>query len=168
MLVGMLYERRHSLEIESYGGAATPAPWLATVFLVTTLASIGLPALNNFVGEFLVLQGAAVANFTWAACAAIGVILSAVYMLWLYQRTFFGRASDDLTHHMFDLKGREWVALLPMLAMMVWMGCFSQSFLPPISAQNVKILEQSKVGVDFRVRHGGESVVVAKETVHVR
>ena len=92
MLVGYLYERRHSLEIAAYGGVATPAPWLATVFLVTTLASIGLPTLNNFVGEFLVLQGAAIANFQWAVFAAIGVILSACYMLWLYQRTFFGRA----------------------------------------------------------------------------
>lgn len=92
MLVGMLYERRHSLEIKDYGGVATPAPWLATVFLITTFASIGLPTLNNFVGEFLVLQGAAQANFTWAVFAAIGVILSACYMLWLYQRTFLGRA----------------------------------------------------------------------------
>jgi NADH:ubiquinone oxidoreductase subunit 4 (subunit M) len=92
MLVGYLYERRHSLEISAYGGVATPAPWLSLVFLVTTLASIGLPTLNNFVGEFLVLQGAAMANFQWAVFAAIGVILSACYMLWLYQRTFFGRA----------------------------------------------------------------------------
>jgi NADH-quinone oxidoreductase subunit M len=92
MLVGYLYERRHSLEINAYGGVATPAPWLASVFLLTTLASIGLPTLNNFVGEFLVLQGAAAANFKWAVFAAIGVILSACYMLWLYQRTFFGRA----------------------------------------------------------------------------
>jgi NADH-quinone oxidoreductase subunit M len=92
MLVGYLYERRHSLEIADYGGVATPAPWLATVFLFTTLASIGLPTLSNFVGEFLVLQGSAMVNFTWAVFAAIGVILSACYMLWLYQRTFFGRA----------------------------------------------------------------------------
>ena len=70
MLVGMMYERRHSLEIADYGGVATPAPWLSTVFLITTLASIGLPTLSNFVGEFLVLQGAAIANFPWAVFAA--------------------------------------------------------------------------------------------------
>jgi NADH-quinone oxidoreductase subunit M len=92
MLVGMMYERRHSLDIKDYGGVATPAPWLATIFLVTTLASIGLPTLSNFVGEFLVLQGAAIADFTWAVFAAIGVILSACYMLWMYQRVFLGRA----------------------------------------------------------------------------
>ena len=77
MLVGFLYERRHSLEISAYGGVATPAPNLANVFMITMLASIGLPTLNNFVGEYLVLQGAALANFKWAVFAAIGVILAA-------------------------------------------------------------------------------------------
>jgi len=89
-LVGLMYDRRHSLAIEDYGGVATAAPWLSTVFLITTLASIGLPLLNNFVGEFLVLQGAALANFKWAIWAALGVILSACYMLWMYQRVFYG------------------------------------------------------------------------------
>jgi NADH-quinone oxidoreductase subunit M len=92
MLVGYLYERRHSLEIKDFGGVATPAPWLASIFLITTLASIGLPTLSNFIGEFLVLQGAAIARFQWAVFAAVGVILSACYMLWMYQRTFLGRA----------------------------------------------------------------------------
>lgn len=92
IMVGYLYERRHSLEIKDYGGVATPAPWMATIFLVTTLASIGLPTLNNFVGEFLVLQGAAMVKFEWVVFAAVGVILSACYMLWMYQRTFLGRA----------------------------------------------------------------------------
>ena len=103
ILVGFLYERRHSLEISAYGGVATPAPNLSIIFLITTLASIGLPTLNNFVGEYLVLQGTAIANFGWAVFAALGVILSACYMLWLYQRTFFGRASESLSHHMPDL-----------------------------------------------------------------
>jgi NADH-quinone oxidoreductase subunit M len=145
MLVGYLYERRHSLEIAAYGGVATPAPNLATVFLITTLASIGLPMLNNFVGEYLVLQGAALANFGWVVFAALGVILSACYMLWLYQRTFYGRASEAVTHHMFDLTPREWVAIVPLLILMLWMGSFSQSFMPSISVQNAAILEQTKV-----------------------
>ena len=91
LLVGFLYERRHSLEIAAYGGVATPAPWLSTVFMITMLASIGLPMLNNFIGEYLVLQGAAQVNFRWTVFAALGVILSACYMLWLYQRVFFGK-----------------------------------------------------------------------------
>jgi NADH-quinone oxidoreductase subunit M len=144
MLVGFMYERRHSLEIAAYGGVATPAPKLATVFLITTLASIGLPTLNNFIGEFLVLQGAAQANFTWVVFAALGVILSACYMLWLYQRAFYGKASESVSHHMSDLSGREWAAIVPLLILMVWMGTFTQSFLPAISAQNAQILRQTQ------------------------
>jgi NADH-quinone oxidoreductase subunit M len=144
ILVGYLYERRHSLEIAAYGGVATPAPNLAVVFLITTLASIGLPTLNNFIGEYLVLQGASQTNFTWVVFAAIGVILSACYMLWLYQRTFYGKASESVSHHMPDLSGREWAAILPLLLLMVWMGTFTQTFLPSISAQNARILEQVK------------------------
>ncbi len=151
IMVGFLYYRRHSLEIADFGGVATPAPHLSTVFLITTLASVGLPLLNNFVGEFLVLQGAAMANFNWAIFAAVGVILSAVYMLWMYQRVIFGKATDDLSHHMPDLNGREWLAVAPLLVLMVWMGSFTQTFMPPISAQSSKILEHSRVGVDFRV-----------------
>ena len=90
---------------------ATPAPNLATVFLITTLASIGLPMLNNFVGEYLVLQGASQANFTGRFSRRIGVILSACYMLWLYQRTFYGKASESVSHHMPDLNAREWAAI---------------------------------------------------------
>jgi NADH-quinone oxidoreductase subunit M len=150
-LVGLLYERRHSLEIKDYGGVATAAPWLSTIFLITTFASIGLPLLNNFVGEFLVLQGTALANFTWAIYAAIGVILSACYMLWMYQRVFYGEAGEEVRHHIPDLKPREWAAVLPLVAMMVWMGVYSQSFLPPVSKATARVLEQTQVNVPFRV-----------------
>ena len=151
MLVGYLYERRHSLEIADYGGVATPAPKLATVFLITSLASIGLPLLNNFVGEFLVLQGVAQVNIKIAAIAATGVILSACYMLWLYQRTFFGAANEGLHGHMHDINPREWLAITPLLVLMVWMGIGTQTFLPWIGAANAKVLEQTKVNVEFRV-----------------
>jgi NADH-quinone oxidoreductase subunit M len=145
LLVGYLYERRHSLDISAYGGVATPAPNLAAVFLITTLASIGLPTLSNFIGEYLVLQGASQNTYTWAVFAALGVIFSACYLLWLYQRVFFGRASEGVAHHMSDLVPREWAAALPLLVMMVWMGVYTQTFLPPISAQNARILDQTKL-----------------------
>ena len=90
-------------------------PWLSTAFLITTLASIGLPVLNNFVGEFLVLQGAAMANYTWTVWAAIGVIFSACYMLWLYQRVFYGETGEEVRHHILDLKLREWAAIVPLI-----------------------------------------------------
>ncbi len=152
VLVGYLYERRHSLEIADYGGVATPAPQLATVFLVTSLASMGLPLLNNFVGEYLVLQGAAQANFRWAVFAAIGVILSACYMLWLYQRVFLGDTPSEVGSRMPDMNGREWAAVLPLLVLMVWMGTLTQTFLPPITASSAQILDETKVNVDFQVK----------------
>ncbi len=152
ILVGFLYERRHSLEITSYGGVATPAPKLSTVFMITMLASIGLPMLNNFVGEYLVLQGASIVNFRWSVFAALGVILSACYMLWLYQRLFFGRASEDLSHHMPDLNLREYAIIVPLIVLMVWMGTFTQSFLPPISASNGVILGPIDAKRDVHVR----------------
>jgi NADH-quinone oxidoreductase subunit M len=155
MLVGYMYERRHSLEIKDFGGVATPAPQLSTVFLITTLASIGLPLLNNFVGEFLVLQASAQVNIWWTAFASLGVILSACYMLWLYQRVFYQEASDEVRHHMFDLSRREWAAILPMVALMIWMGVYAQSFLPSIGASTAKILEQTKSGVEYRVQFTG-------------
>jgi NADH-quinone oxidoreductase subunit M len=140
LLVGFLYERSHSLEIKDYGGVATVAPWLSTVFLITTLASIGLPTLNNFVGEFLVLQGSAQANIVWTVFALLGVILSACYMLWLYQRVFYGKPSEEVEHHITELSGREWACIIPLIIMMVWMGTYTQTFLTPVTKATVRIL----------------------------
>ena len=143
LLVGFLYERQHSLDIQDYGGVATVAPWLSILFLITTLASIGLPTLNNFVGEFLVLQGAAQANFSWAAFAGLGVILSACYMLWMYQRVFFGQVGHSVKHHVTDLSVREWVCAVPLIVLMVWMGMYSQTFLTVVSEANARILDRT-------------------------
>jgi len=151
ILVGFMYERRHSLEIADYGGVSTVAPNLAVVFMITTLASIGLPLLNNFVGEFLVLQGSALVDFRWTVFAAVGVILSACYMLWMYQRTFHGETPAVVREHVFDLRPREWLAMIPLLALMVWMGVYSHTFLPPIRATNTVILEQTRVNARFLV-----------------
>ena len=140
ILVGFLYDRRHSLEIADYGGVGTVAPWLTTVFVITSLASIGLPLLNNFVGEFLVLQGAAVANFSWAIAAALGVILSSVYMLWLVQRTFYGETPDKVRSLVKDLSAREWAIIVPLIALMVWMGVGSGTFLPAVRGNNDQTL----------------------------
>jgi len=169
ILVGFLYERRHSLEIAAYGGVATPAPRLSTVFMITMLASIGLPMLNNFIGEYLVLQGAAMVYFRWSVFAALGVILSACYMLWLYQRVFFGRASEDLTHHMPDLNFREYSIIVPLIALMLWMGTFTQSFIPPISASNALILGPIDAGRDVHVRNSSPPhAQVGKELANAR
>jgi len=168
VLVGFLYERRHSLAIADYGGVATPAPWLSTVFMITMLASIGLPTLNNFVGEFLVLQGSAQANFRWTIFASIGVILSACYMLWLYQRVFYGETPDEVRHHVFDLKPREWAAIVPLIAMMVWMGMYSQSFLPAVRKTTARILDQTQLNVQFRVQAPASPAAPAEVVAHAR
>jgi NADH-quinone oxidoreductase subunit M len=152
LLVGFLYERRHSLDIASYGGVSTPAPWLATAFMITMLASIGLPMLNNFIGEFLVLQGSSLVNMRWTVFAALGAILAACYMLWLYQRVFFGKASEDLIHHMPDLNAREYAVIVPLIVLMVWMGTYTQSFIPPISATNAVLLGPIDARREIHVR----------------
>jgi NADH-quinone oxidoreductase subunit M len=152
LLVGFLYDRRHSLEIASYGGVSTPAPQLATAFMITMLASIGLPMLSNFVGEFLVLQGTALVNMHWTVFAALGPILSACYMLWMYQRVFFGKASEDLTHHMPEMDFREWAIMTPLVILMVWMGSYTQSFLPPVSASNAVLLGPIDARREIHVR----------------
>jgi NADH-quinone oxidoreductase subunit M len=125
--------------------------------MITMLASVGLPMLSNFVGEYLVLQGAAAENFNYVIPAATGAILSACYMLWLYQRVFFGEAPDEVRHHVFDLKPREWAAVAPLIAMMLWMGMYSQSFLPAVSKTTSRILDQTQVNVQFRVKAVGQS-----------
>jgi NADH-quinone oxidoreductase subunit M len=152
VLVGFLYERRHSLKIDDYGGVATVAPWLTTVFVITTLASIGLPMLNNFIGEFLILQGSAQVNFYWTGFAAIGVILSACYMLWMVQRVFYGETPEEVKSHIFDLNAREWAVMVPLVAMMVWMGVYTQTFLPSVGKATAHVLEQTQINVPFQVK----------------
>ena len=132
MLCGMIYDRRHTYEIADYGGLATPMPTYATFFLIITLASIGLPLLNGFIGEFLVLSGAFQAHKVWGIVAATGVIWSACYMLWLYQRVFWGQVKVDINRSLPDLSMRERVALWPMAVAAVLMGVLPMIWLAGI------------------------------------
>jgi NADH-quinone oxidoreductase subunit M len=147
VLVGFLHERKSSLLIEDYGGVANSAPVLSTAFLIAALASMGLPALNNFVGEFMILQGSAQANFTWTIFAALGVILSACYMLWMYQRVFQGEAKFTVP----DLNFREYACVVPLIILMVWMGTYTQTFLPAVSNTTRQILDQGSANTPIRV-----------------
>jgi len=122
MLAGILYERRHTYEISEYGGLATPMPAYATFFLFITLASVGLPLLNGFVGEFLVLSGAFQAHPLYGILGATGVIWSACYLLWMYQRVFFGKVTHDENLAILDLSGREKLALWPAAVVALVMG----------------------------------------------
>ena len=122
MLAGIIYERRHTYEIVEFGGLSTPMPTYATFFLFILLASVGLPLLNGFVGEFLVLSGAFQAKMWWGIVGATGVIWSACYLLWMYQRVFFGKVKHDENSTLPDLSLRERTALWPTAIMALAMG----------------------------------------------
>jgi NADH-quinone oxidoreductase subunit M len=122
LLVGMLYDRRHTFEISEYGGLATPMPKLAAFFLFVALSSLGLPMLNGFVGEYLVLLGTYQRHWGWASWAALGVILSACYLLWSYQRVFFGEITQEKNRALPDASAREKWILATMAIITLWMG----------------------------------------------
>src|SRR3989449_4359252 len=129
LIVGIVYERRHTREISEYGGLSKVMPVFAAIFLVMTMSSIGLPTLNGFIGEFLILQGVFVASKVWAAFAASGVVLGAAYMLYLYQRTMFGKIDNPKNEHLHDLNHREFMTFAPLLVLAVWMGLYPAPFL---------------------------------------
>jgi NADH-quinone oxidoreductase subunit M len=122
MLVGLLYERRHTFEISEFGGLATPMPVYATFFMIIMLSSLGLPLLNGFVGEFLVLSGAFQAKAVYGILGATGVIWSACYLMWMYQRVFFGKVNKEVNATLPDLSVRERVALWPTALAALAMG----------------------------------------------
>ncbi|HET7226265.1 MAG TPA: NADH-quinone oxidoreductase subunit M, partial [Candidatus Eisenbacteria bacterium] len=129
LLVGVIYERRHTRLISDFGGLWKPLPVYASIFMVVMLSSIGLPATNGFVGEFLVLLGAFRAHPAWAAWAATGVILSAVYMLWMFQRVMFGPVTHEENAKLTDLSLRERLVFAPLLVLIVWLGVMPQPLL---------------------------------------
>ena len=129
LLVGVVYERRHTREIAEYGGLSKVMPVYAAIFLVMTMSSIGLPTLNGFIGELLILQGVFVANKVWAAFAGSGVVLGAAYMLYLYQRTMFGKIENPKNERLLDLSHREFATFAPLLVLAVWMGIYPAPFL---------------------------------------
>ena len=129
LLVGVIYERRHTRLIDSFGGLTKVMPVYAVVFMIVTLSSVGLPPLNGFVGEFLILLGAFKANAVWAVLAASGVVLGAIYMLWMYQRVFFGPVRHAENEGLKDLNLREIVVFVPILFMIFFMGVYPKPFL---------------------------------------
>jgi NADH-quinone oxidoreductase subunit M len=132
LCVGVVYDRLHTREIDRYGGLADNMPGYALLFMVFTMASVGLPATSNFVGEFLSLIGTYRAS-SWAAIVATtGIILGAAYMLWLYWRICFGTRRNADAAAMPDLSLREWWLLAPIALAVFWMGIYPESFLLPI------------------------------------
>ena len=152
LIVGMLSDRRHTRLIAEYGGIKKVAPHLVAAFLIITLSSIGLPGLNGFVGEFLILLGA----FQWdprlAALAATGIVLSAVYMLWMFQRVNYGPLTNEKNAAMPDLSTREWVILVPIIAAAILMGVLPNLFLRPIEPSVARVVGQIQAQAPTRIQ----------------
>jgi NADH-quinone oxidoreductase subunit M len=142
MLAGILYERRHTYEIAEFGGLAHVTPVFATIFLIVTLSSLGLPLMNNFIGEFLTLSGAFQARAVWGAFATVGIILGAAYMLWLYQRVFFGQVTNKANESLPDLNAREFWQFAPLIFLIFWIGIYPKPLLSYIEPQTNVVVAQ--------------------------
>jgi NADH-quinone oxidoreductase subunit M len=152
LIVGMLSDRRHTRLISEYGGLKKVMPHLVAAFLLITLASIGLPGLNGFVGEFLILLGAFRWSPAFAAVAATGVILSATYMLWMFQRVNYGPVTNPKNQGLRDLSTREWTVLVPIVAVAILMGVLPNLFLRPIEPAVNRMLNQVHTVAPVRVQ----------------
>jgi NADH-quinone oxidoreductase subunit M len=128
LMVGMIYERRHSRLIADFGGLWKIIPAFSALFMIVSLSSLGLPGLNGFVGEFLILLGAFQVSWLMAALATTGIIFAAVYLLWMYQRVIFGDVTHEANRRLTDLNVREWAVLVPVLLFIVWIGVHPTTF----------------------------------------
>lgn len=162
LLVGMIYDRRHTREISQFGGLAKVMPVFSTFFMIVTLSSIGLPGLNGFVGEFLILLGSFSSQFfgtyAYAAIAATGVIFSAVYMLWMVQRVFFGKITHEENKSLLDLTRREIGILIPVVLFIVWIGIYPSPFLKSSAAITKQVVTQMQNVKAGAVQQPGTSV----------
>jgi NADH-quinone oxidoreductase subunit M len=144
LIVGMLYERRHTRLIEDFGGVAHVLPIYATFFMIIALSSIGLPGTNGFVGEFLIILGTFKSNITYAVLAASGVIIAAVYMLWMYQRVFFGQVTNPVNQNLRDLNFREKFILVPLVILVFWIGLYPKPLLSRMETSVVTLIQTTE------------------------
>jgi NADH-quinone oxidoreductase subunit M len=148
MIVGIIYERRHTRMISEYGGLSHIMPVYATVFLIMTLSSIGMPGLNGFIGEYFILLGTFAAPGLWmyAALAVLGIVLGAAYMLWLYQRVMFGKLENPANKMLPDLNLREFATFAPLIVLAFWIGIYPSSFTKYLDQPVNAIVEKVRVG----------------------
>ena len=142
LLVGVLYERRHTREMADYGGIAARVPVTTTLFVLATLGSIGLPGLNGFIGEFLILGGVFQVSVVWAAVAATGMILGAIYLLTLVQKVFWGPETSPANRTLTDINGWELAGAFPLVALIVLLGVFPRPLLTLVDG-SVKTLQRA-------------------------
>jgi NADH-quinone oxidoreductase subunit M len=156
----MIYERRHTREIAEFGGLAKVMPVFAGAFLLIAFASIGLPGLNGFIGEFYVLVGSFLSVPVWAVVASSGVVLAAVYLLWAYQRMFTGPITVEANKDLRDLNVREVAILAPIVAVVVFLGVYPKPALERIEPAVDAILERIEETTDYVVPEFGDGVEV--------
>jgi NADH-quinone oxidoreductase subunit M len=150
LIVGFIYERRHTRLITDFGGLSKQMPLFATIFMIVTLSSIGLPGTNGFVGEFMVLLGAYESELRWfAVIATSGVILSAVYMLWMFQRVMFGELSNPKNQVLKDLNAREVVIMVPLVVLIFVMGVYPTPFIAKMEPAIDRMISLSKAKKQF-------------------
>jgi NADH-quinone oxidoreductase subunit M len=155
LVIGVIYERRHTREISEYGGLAHVMPKFAIIFAIAMLSSAGLPLLNGFVGEFTILQGAFEANWIWAAFAVTGVILGAAYLLWLYQRTMLGQVTNGKNLTIPDMSFREVALFVPLIAWSIWIGVYPKPYFDILRRPVAEIVERVRPGYYAGGRAGG-------------
>jgi NADH-quinone oxidoreductase subunit M len=146
LVVGIVYEQRHTLAIAEYGGLANRMPIYTVVFLVAMLASMGMPGLNGFIGEFTILRGAFEHDVMWAAFAVLGIVLGAAYLLWLFQRTMLGPISNPKNENLRDLSFREICVVLPLIAWCFWIGLYPKQHFDILEKPVAKIVERVHPG----------------------
>jgi NADH-quinone oxidoreductase subunit M len=146
ILVGLLYDRRHTRLIKEFGGLATAIPVFSTFFMIVTLSSLGLPMLNGFVGEFLIIVGAFGRSHLYGALAAVGVVLAAVYLLWMYQRVFYGQATNEKNRALPDCGLREKIMLGTLVVVILAMGIYPQMFLRKLDTTATAIVQRVESG----------------------
>ena len=162
-VIGLIYERRHTRMISDFGGLSKPLPIFATLFMIMMLSSIGLPLLNGFIGEFTILVGAweipvgfniplpftsasiAFGSKFWVVIAVFGIVLGAAYMLWLYQRTMFGKLDKPENQNLKDLSFREIMTLAPLVVLAFWIGIYPRPFFRILAPPVQRLVEQLRV-----------------------
>jgi NADH-quinone oxidoreductase subunit M len=161
LIVGVLYERRHTRLISEFGGLATPMPNFAAIYLIVSLSSLGMPLLNGFIGEFTILQGAFQVSKAWAAWGSLGVVLGAAYLLWLYQRVMFGPVTQFANEELPDLNLREYATLVPLVIVAFWIGIYPKPFFALIDKPVQEIVH--RVNPDF---YKAEHAALAAPEIH--
>jgi NADH-quinone oxidoreductase subunit M len=154
LVVGLIYDRRHTRQIAELGGLSKQMPIYATLFAIIMFSSMGLPGLNGFIGEFLILIGAFRVSWWWGGLAVTGIILGAAYMLWLYQRTMFGEITKDENKTLKDLDAREIATLIPIIALCFWIGLYPAPFLRAMETSVANVIQAVEKGSAVKAVQG--------------